>query len=108
MRIVTLFHKDGSDAFAPDVLNRRQNPNFIVDQNVVVRRISLCDILKFQFFMDIDQDGSRKSIIQSGPPNLMRLKDDVSIGENYRHCVLLNAFDYFERIKEESLFEWIV
>src|ERR1041385_3543702 len=46
-RVMPLSYENCRDPLAPDVLNRRQNANFIVHQNVMVRRISPRDVFQF-------------------------------------------------------------
>ena len=73
----------------------------------MVCRIALGDVLQFELFVDIDQHGSFESIVQSGAANLVRLKDDVSVGENYRSCVLLDTIHDLKRIRKQTFVEGI-
>src|SRR5690348_16903051 len=107
MRIVALSHEDGSDTFTPDFFNRRQDPEFVVDQNVLVCRIATGHVFQFVFLVDIDQHRSIKSIVQSSLANLVRLKDDISVGKNHWQPVLLNALNDTKRVSKEPIMKRI-
>ena len=54
--IVTLAGEDGSDAPAPDVLDRRQDSDLVIDQDVMLGRVAMLYVVKLKFFMDIDEN----------------------------------------------------
>jgi len=54
-RIVALLGKYGRHAFAPDFLHRGQDAQFVVDQDVVIGRITLLDIIQLLFLVNVNQ-----------------------------------------------------
>ena len=104
---MALSYENSSDISAPNFLNGSQNAQFVVDQNVMVCRIALRDVLQLELFVDIDQHGSCESIIKSRPANLMWLKDDISVRKNYRHGALLDTIHDLKRIGKQTLMERI-
>src|SRR5215831_9437284 len=55
MRVLSLSRKDGGDAGAPSLLDRREDSRLVIYQDVVERRIARLDIVKGELLVDVDQ-----------------------------------------------------
>ena len=53
---MALLHKNGRHAFSPLLFDRRQDPQFVVKQKVVIRRITAFDVDKLLLFVNVDQN----------------------------------------------------
>jgi hypothetical protein len=57
----------------------------------VIGGIALRDVVQFVLLVNINKNGAVKGVEQSGAPDLLRLEDDVAVGEDDR---LTNCFTY--------------
>jgi len=82
--IAALPRENGRDAATPEALDRRQDSRFVVDKHVMFSWKTPLDVIEGLFFMDIDEDTSIDRIGKARPFDFVRLKDDVSIGQDNR------------------------
>ena len=89
-------HEDGRDARAPDLLDCREEPDLVVDQHVASGRIAPLDVLELLLFVDVDEHVASERRPEAGPPDLVRLEDDVAVREEHRPAPFVQAFDKLE------------
>ena len=80
--IAALPRENGRDATTPEALNRRQDSRFVVDKRIMFGGKTPLNVVKDLFFMDINQYTSLDRLGKARPFDFVRLKDDVSIGED--------------------------
>src|SRR5208283_2977041 len=104
-RIVALAREHRSYAFAPYPLDRSQDPNLIVHQNVVLRGVAVLDVVQFVLLVDVNQCGAVESFMQSCSADLLWLENHVSIGKDHRVSELFDVVYSVHRIGEQSVGE---
>ena len=80
--IGSLPHEHGRDAVAPEALNRHQDTQLVVDNSVVFGWKTPLDVIEGLFLMDIDKYAPVDRVGQARSLDLVRLKNDVSIGQD--------------------------
>jgi len=78
-RVVTLAGKNGRQARPPDLLDRGQDAQLVVDQDIAPSRVSYLDVRRFLLLMDVNQHAACDRFKQSGTFDLARLKDHVAV-----------------------------
>jgi hypothetical protein len=61
--------------FAPYPLDRAQDPNLIVHQNVVIRRVMALDVVQSVLLVEVNQYGAVESLMQSCSADLLCRND---------------------------------
>ena len=80
--IAALPRENGRDAVPPEALNRRQDTQLVVDDNIVFGWKTPLDVIQGLFFVDINKYAPVDGVGQARSLDLMRLKNDVSIGQD--------------------------
>ena len=80
--IAALLREHGRDAVSPEALDRRQDAQLVVDDNVVFSRKAPLDVIEGLFLVDIDQHTSIDRVGQARPFDFVRLKDDIPVGQD--------------------------
>src|SRR5262249_12979527 len=78
-RIGALLGKYRSNPFTPDLFHRRQDPELVVDEHVVIGGIEALDVIKLQFFVDIDEDTVLERLAEAGSFHLARLEHGIAV-----------------------------
>src|SRR5262245_42028084 len=60
--IMSLTRKHCGDTSPPDLLDRGQDAKLVVDENVVLSRIALFDVVQFPFLVNVNQDAATDRI----------------------------------------------
>jgi len=106
--VLALTRQYRSHPIAPDLLDRRQDPRLVVDQDIMVRRIALFHILELLLLMDVDQHMAVDRFRNSGALDLTRLKDDIPIGQNGGRPPAAEALEGIERLRVQPVGEGII
>ncbi len=53
---MTLAGEDGRNSTGPDIFDRRQDSDLVIDQDIMLGRIPLLNIVKLKFFMYLDEN----------------------------------------------------
>ena len=80
--VAALPREHGRDAVPPEALDRRQDAQLVVDENVVFGWKTPLDVIEGLFLVNIDQHTSIDRIGQARAFDFVRLKDDVSVGQD--------------------------
>src|SRR5881296_1128092 len=105
---MTLAGKHGRDPRTPSAFDSGQDPRLVVDQYVMIRGISLGDIVEFMFLVDVNQDSGIEAVHQAGTPDLKRLKDYVAVTDNHRFAEASRIVDHSQRSGEQPVGEGII
>src|SRR5262249_25572270 len=108
VRVLALARQDCRDPVAPDLFDRRQNARFVVDQDIMTRRVAALDILELLFFVDVDQHIALDRLGDPRALDLAWLKDDVAVGQYYRPPPAAEAFEHIEGPGVEAIGERVV
>ena len=76
---LTLPGKYGGHAVAPGFLDRGQNTQFVVHQDVVLGRVTALDVIQRLLFMDVDEHMALHRLEDAGALHLARLEDHVAV-----------------------------
>src|SRR6202023_2063636 len=87
-RVVALSQKNGGDALAPNLLDRVEDPQLIVDRYVPLCRINALNLGKLPLLMDIDQHAVFESRPEPGALDLPGLEQRIAIGKDDRRAPL--------------------
>jgi len=77
----TLAYKYRCDPISPSFLDRGENAEFVINQDIVQGGIALLDIIQRRFLADINKDMAVDRFPDARP--LPRLEDHVAVGQNY-------------------------
>src|SRR5262249_47110247 len=80
--IATLAREHGRNAVLPEALNRSQDAQLVVDDDVVFGRKATLDVIESLFLVNIDQYTAIDRVGQAPLFNFVWLKDDVPIGQD--------------------------
>jgi hypothetical protein len=53
-RVVTLAHKNGGDASAPDLFDGCEDSQFVIDEHIVMSGVAALDVFEFLFFVNVN------------------------------------------------------
>ena len=76
---MALTDKNGSDALAPDLFHGGQNPQLVVQHNVMPGGMAAGYVGQFVFLVDIDHHTAIHSLEQPGAIHFARLENDIAI-----------------------------
>ena len=106
--VVALPRKDCRNPIAPFRLHRRENPQLVVNEDVVRRGIEPLDVVELLLLVDEDQDPVLERAPNARPFDLARLKDSVAVRQDDRAAPLAEALYRVERPGIEPIGERIV
>ena len=81
---MTLPRQDGGDPVPPDRPNRRKDAQFVVNEDIPLRRIEPFDVVQLLLLVNVDQDIAVESFPNARALNLAGLKDRVAIRQDHR------------------------
>src|SRR3984893_11435822 len=96
-RIVTLPRENGDNTLAPNVLDRVEDTQLIVDHYVPLCRVNALNLGEFALLMDIDQHAVFESRPEPGALDLPRLEHRIAIGKDDRRAPLADVLDDIKR-----------
>src|ERR1700730_17007816 len=96
-RVVALPREHGGDALPPNLLDRVEDVQLIIDHYIPLCRIKTLDLGKFPLLVDIDEHAAVKGCPEPGALDLPGLEYCVAIGEDDRGTPLLNVLDGLKR-----------
>src|SRR5262249_47601090 len=106
--VLTLTRQYCRDTVAPDLLDRRQDPWLVVDQNIMARWITPLDVFKLFLLVDVDQHIAFHRLGNPGALDLARLKDDITIGEHDSRRPAAKVLEHIERSRVEPIGKRVV
>src|SRR5215813_11687473 len=106
-RVMALPCEDGGHAPAPSLFDRGQNAKLVVNEDVMICRVALLDVVQLQFLVDVNEHAALECVVQSGVPYLSWLKDNISVREDGRPAVALDVVNRVQRIREQPVREWV-
>jgi len=107
-RVVALAHEHRRHSIRPDMLDRRQQPQLVVDHDVVLRRVPPLHIREHVFLVDVNQDRAIDSAPDPGLRDLSRLKDGVTVRQDGDSPARAEPGDGLECAGIEAVFERVV
>src|SRR5262249_41124446 len=105
--VVPLFGENGGETLSPDLLDRCQDPEFVVDEHIMISRITLLHVVELVFFVHVNQNFAIEGIPQSGSLDLAGLKHDISVGKDHRGSPFLDVLDRIKRVWKQTIGERI-
>jgi hypothetical protein len=57
-----------------------QDSDFVVQEDVMTRRVALLDVLQLQFLMEVNEYRAVEDVMQPGVPNLVGVKHNIAVG----------------------------
>ena len=94
VRVVSLAREDGGHAGAPDLLDRGQDAQLVVDQHVVTGRVALLDVVQLLLLVDVDEHAAFDRLEEPGALDLARLEDHVAVGQDDRRSPGAEVLDH--------------
>ena len=85
-RVMTLAREHRRQTIAKDRFHCRQQPHFIVDHDVVARRMLALNLFEHLLLVNVDQHAAFHRIPQARTLNLAGLEHHVTVGENHRRA----------------------
>jgi len=107
-RKLSLPGKDRSYTASPGVLDGREDAQFIIDQHVVVSRISVRDIFECLLLVNIDENLPLDGFKNAGALDLARLEYHVAVCQNDRPAPLTKSLQDIERTGVKAVGERVI
>ena len=106
--VMTLFRENRRHPVFPLPFDRVEDPQLVVDHDVMAGRIHPLDVGQRLFLVDIDQHMAAEGLPQSRAFDLARLKHRVAVGQDHRPAPSAGPFHHVEGVRIQPLREWIV
>ena len=88
--------EDRRDPVSPRLLHRRQNPQLVIDQHIVVGGISPHHVVELLLLVDINEDVAVDGFLQPRALDLAGLKDRIAVREDHRRSPGVEALEHIE------------
>src|SRR5919205_3591132 len=98
---MSLSRKDGRQTLSPRLLDGRQNPQLVVHQHVMLRRVTALYVCQLLLLMNVYEYVPADRLEETRALNLSRLKDHVAVGKDDHRAPLLAALQHVQRIGQE-------
>src|SRR6267143_4571045 len=95
------------DSPAPGLLESCQDAQLVIDEDIVVGRIALEDVVEFKLFVYVDQHLTLDGGKQRGASDFPGLKYHVAVRQNDRPAKLPHLINDVERNGKEPVGEWV-
>ncbi len=107
-RVVALLQENGGDAPAPDLFDRVEDAQLIIDHYIPLCWIKALHIGKFPLLVDINERAAVEGRPEPGALDLPGLEYRVAIGEDDRGTPLLDVLDGIKRACIETVGKRII
>ena len=108
MGILTLSGKHRGHPRVPGLLDRGQNAQLVVHQDIVLGRVTPLDIIQRLLFMNVDEHVAFDSFEDARAFDLARLKNHIAVREDYRLSPRAEPLEHVERSGIEPIGERVV
>ena len=108
MGILALPGKYRGYARPPGPLNRGQDAQLVIHQDIVLSRVTPLDIIQRLFFVNVDEHVAFHRFGDAGAFDLARLKNHVAVREDYRLPPRTEPLKHVERSGIETISKRVV
>src|SRR5437016_13977585 len=107
MRVVALAREDGRQPIAPPLLDGGQDPNLVVHEHVVRRRMAARDAVELLLLVAVDEHAAVDRLERTRAMHLERLEAHVAVREDDGRAVGADVLARADRGGEWSVREWL-
>ncbi len=105
---MTLTREHRGHASSPNCFHRREDPQLVVNHQIVVGGIALLHVVQLALLVDVNEDLPIHRLLQARALDLARLKHRIPVGEDHRWTPAGKAFQHVQRARKEAIGEGIV
>jgi hypothetical protein len=106
--VVPLAREDRRQPLAPVLLDGGQDPDLVVHEHVVGRRMAALDVVELLLLVDVDEHAALDRLEQARSIHLERLEDHVAVREDDGRAERAGVLERIERAGEEAVRERVV